>query len=152
MVLPILLRAFPTSSFNEVLPQLPVIAIILLEVLSLTIEEDFVKNFNVSFTLICFGFFLKLLTIAIDAPLLNASFINKFPFLFLPLIAKKISCFLISFELIEALLIFVFKEILFDSLISFRIFNLILVDKFLFLIFILSSISFLSENNLLFFP
>ena len=47
MVLPILLRAFPTSSFNEVLPQLPVIAIILPNVLSLINEEDFDKNCKV---------------------------------------------------------------------------------------------------------
>ena len=80
---------------------------ILLFVLSLNNEEDSVKNLRVFFTLICFVFCLSLLTIAKEAPFLKASFTNKFPSLFFPLIAKKISFFLISFELIEALLIFV---------------------------------------------
>ena len=57
----------------------------------------------VFFTLICLDTFLNLLnllTIAKDAPLLKASFTNKFPFLFLPFIAKNISFFLISLEFI----------------------------------------------------
>ena len=123
VVLLIFLSVFPTNSFKEVFPQLPVIAMILLVLLSLNNEEAFVKNFKVFFTLICLGVFFKLSTIAKDAPLLKASCTNKFPFLFFPLIAKKISFFLISFELIEAFLILVFKEILFDLLISFRIFS-----------------------------
>ena len=94
MYLLIFLRVFPTNSFKEVFPQLPVIAIILLDVFSLNNEEDFVKNLKVSFTLICFGFFLNLLTTAKDAPLLKASFTNKLPSLFFPLIAKNISFFL----------------------------------------------------------
>ena len=51
---------------------------------------------------------------------LNASLINKFPSLFFPLIAKKISFFLISLELIDALLIFNFEEILFELLNSLK--------------------------------
>ena len=109
------------------------IPIILPFVLSLKIEEAFVKNFRVFFTLISLSLLLDLLTTAIDAPLLKASFINRLPSLFFPLIAKNISFFFISFELIEAFLIFVFKEILVKLLISFKIFNLISLDKFLFL-------------------
>ena len=75
-------------------------------------EDIFVKNFKVFFTLICLEGFLNLftlLTIAKDAPLLKASFTNKFPFFFFPWIAKNISFFFIFFEFIEAFLIFVFK-------------------------------------------
>jgi len=99
----IFLRVFPINSFNEVFPQLPVIAIILLKEFSRIIEDVSVKNFKVFPTLICleifFGLF-SLLTIAKDAPLLKASLTNKFPFLFFPFIAKNISFFFISFEFI----------------------------------------------------
>ena len=85
------------NSFNEVFPQLPVIAIILPKLFSLKIEDDFVKNFKVSSTLNCleilFNLFI-LLTIASDAPFLKASLTKRFPFLFLPLIAKKYHFFL----------------------------------------------------------
>jgi len=66
----------PNSSFKEVFPQLPVIAIILPLKFSLTIFEDLVKNSNVLETLICLFFlfrFLILFTIARDAPFLKAS-------------------------------------------------------------------------------
>ena len=69
-----------------------------------------------------------------DAPFLKASLTNKLPSLFLPLIAKKISFFLISLELIDALLIFNFEEILFEPLNSFKIFNLKFFESVLFLI------------------
>ena len=78
----------------------------------LTISEVFVKNFNVSSTLIFLLFFFDLiilLTIAKLAPLEKASFTNLLPSLFFPLIAKNTSFFLISFELIEPFLIFAFK-------------------------------------------
>ena len=87
----------PINSFNEVLPQLPVIPIILLFAHSLKIEEAFVKNFRVFFTLISLKFLLDLLTTAIDAPLLKACFINRLPSLFFPLIAKNISFFFYFF-------------------------------------------------------
>ena len=67
---------FPNNSFREVLPQLPVIAMILPSKFSLTIFEDLVKNSSVSETLICLFFlfeFLILFTIAIEAPFLKAS-------------------------------------------------------------------------------
>ena len=72
---------------------------ILLDVLSLNSDEDSVKNFKVFFTLICFGFLFDLFTIAKEAPLLNASCTNKFPFLFFPLIAKNISFFFYFFRI-----------------------------------------------------
>ena len=93
------------------MPQLPVIPIILHEIFSLNNDDAFVKNFRVSLVLIFFSSFFKLLTTASDAPLLNASFTNKFPSFFLPLIAKKTSFRLTSFELIDALRIFIFEEI-----------------------------------------
>ena len=71
-----------------------------------------VKNFKVFFILICLEIFFNLfilLTTAKDAPLIKASFINKFPFLFLPLIAKNISFFLFFLLFIEAFLILVFS-------------------------------------------
>ena len=144
------LRVLAINSFNEVFPQLPVIAIILLEEFSLKIKDAFVKNFRVSFTLICLEIFSNLsilLTIAKEAPLLNASFINKFPFLFFPLMAKNKSFFFISFEFIEAFLIFVFKEKLFKLFISLRILSFKFFDKFLFFIFIFCKIVFLSEKK-----
>ena len=67
---------FPNNSFREVLPQLPVIAMILPSKFSLTIFEDLVKNSSVSKTLICLFFLfnlLILLTTAIEAPFLKAS-------------------------------------------------------------------------------
>ena len=67
---------FPNNSFREVLPQLPVIAMILPSKFSLTIFEDLVKNSSVSKTLICLFFLFKLLillTTAIEAPFLKAS-------------------------------------------------------------------------------
>ena len=112
VTLQIFLRVLPINSFKEVLPQLPVIAMILLDVFSLIIEEALVKNFREFFTLICLGLLLNLLTTAKDAPLLKASFVNRLLSFFLPLTAKKTSFFFISLELIDALLIFVFKEIL----------------------------------------
>ena len=71
---------FPNNSFREVLPQLPVIAMILPSKFSLTIFEDLVKNSSVSETLICLFFlfeFLILFTIAIEAPFLKASLILR---------------------------------------------------------------------------
>ena len=77
-----------------------------------------------------------------DAPLAKASLTNKLPSLFFPLIAKKISIFLISLELIDAFLIFSFGEILLELLNSFKIFNLILLESVLFLIVIFFNICF----------
>jgi hypothetical protein len=51
---------------------------------SLKIEDASVKNFRVLFTTIFFLDFFWLLTIARDAPLVNASLTNKLPSLFLP--------------------------------------------------------------------
>ena len=103
----------PVNSLSEVFPQLPVIDIILLDRFSLKMEDASVKNFKVSFTTIVFLDFIRLLTIAKDAPLASASLTNKLPSLFLPLIAKKTLFFFISLELIDDLLIFIFGEILF---------------------------------------
>ena len=57
------------------------------------------------------------------------------------------SFFLTSLELIVALLIFVLKDIVFVPLNSFKIFNLIFLDKFLFFALMCFNISFLSEKN-----
>ena len=68
----IFLSELPMSSFKEVFPQLPVIAIILLKEFSLRIAEASVKYFKVFLTLICLDIFFclsNLLTIANDAPL-----------------------------------------------------------------------------------
>jgi len=86
-------------------------AIILPGELSLTIEEHFVKKFKLFLTIICLDFFSNLLilfTTANDEPFLKASFKNKFPSFFFPFIAKKISFFFISLELIDAFRIFFF--------------------------------------------
>ena len=85
-------------------------------------------------TLKQFFFFFNLSVITRDALFLNASLINKFPSLFFPLIAKKISFLLISFELIDALPISNFEEILFELFNSFKIFNLKLLEIVLFFI------------------
>ena len=72
-----LLRVPPISSFKDVFPQLPVIAIILPNEFSLTILEVFVKKFRVLLTLICLDFFSDLLilfTIANDDFFLKAYF------------------------------------------------------------------------------
>ena len=66
-------RLLLKSSLREVLPQLPVIDIILLNEFSLIIAEDLVKKFKVFSTLICLGFLFKLFTIAKDARFLKAS-------------------------------------------------------------------------------
>ena len=69
-------KDLPANSFSEVLPQLPVIDIILLDRLSLKIEDASVKNFKVFFTTIFFLDFFWLLTTANDAPLVSASLVN----------------------------------------------------------------------------
>ena len=64
------------NSFNEVFPQLPVIATIFPLKFCLTLFDDLVKNFSVFGTLTCLFFlteFLILFTNATDAPLLKAS-------------------------------------------------------------------------------
>ena len=129
VVLQILFKDFPINSLSEVFPLLPVIAIILLSLFSLKIEDASVKNFKVSLVLICFLSFLNLSVTASEAPFLKASLINKFPSLFFPLIAKKISFLLISLELIEAFLNFNFVESLLELLNSFKIFNLRLLES-----------------------
>ena len=53
----ILFNDFPVNSFKEVFPQLPVMAIILLDKFSLKIEDAFVKKFKLSFTIIFFLIF-----------------------------------------------------------------------------------------------
>ncbi len=114
LTFPNLLKVFVKSSFREVFPQLPVIAIILDKEFCLIISEVFVRKASVFSTFICLFLFLDLsilFTTAKDAPLLKASPINLFPSLFFPLIAKKISFFFISFELIDAFLIFPLKDI-----------------------------------------
>ena len=96
---------FPNNSFKVVFPQLPVIAIIFVFKFCLYIFELFVKNSKVSLTLTWYFLLLFLLiifTIAIDAFFLKASLINLLPSFFLPLIAKKISFLVISWELILA--------------------------------------------------
>ena len=103
-------------------------------------EDAFVKNFKVSFTTIFFLDFFCLLTIARDAPLAKASLTNKLPSLFSPLIAKKILFFLISLELIDALLIFNFEEILFEFANYIKIFSLRFLESVLFLIVIFFNI------------
>jgi len=151
----IFFSVLPINSFNEVFPQLPVIAMILLSEFSLTTEDVSVKNFKLSFTLICLEKFFNLsmvLTTAKEAPLLNASFTNKFPFLFFPLIAKNMSFFFISFEFIDAFLIFVFREKFIGSLTSLKILSFEFPYKFLFFIFIYFKIVFLSEKKFLLSP
>ena len=82
------------------------------------------------------------MTTAIDAFFLKASLINLLPSFFFPLIAKKMSSFFISLELILAL----FKEILLGIFLfllsSFKIFIFKLFDKDKFLTLIVLKIYF----------
>ena len=76
-VLENLFKVLLISSFKDVFPQLPVIAIIFPNEFFLTIAEVFVKKFKLLATLICFELFIDLLilfTIANEAPFLKASF------------------------------------------------------------------------------
>ena len=116
------------------MPQLPVIAIIFDNELSLIFSEIFVKDFKLSLTNNCldkFADLLILLTTAKDAPLLKDSFIKVFPSFFFPLKAKKMSFFLISLGFIDALLIFKFRAI-FLLTSSIKMFVFQFLDKFLF--------------------
>ena len=97
-------------------------------------------------------FLLILFTTAIDALFLNACFTNLFPSFFFPLIAKKISFFFTSLELILA----EFKGnsegnfLLPDN--SFKILNFKLLDKLLFFMFIDFKITCLSEKKIFLLP
>ena len=104
-------------------------------------------------TFICLvkgNFLFILFTIDNEDPFLKASFKKLLASTFLPLIAKKISLILISFEFIHALLNFMFFFILI-LVFSCIIFNLLSLNKNLLIIKIDSKISFLSEKNF-FFP
>ena len=137
------------------MPQLPVIAIIFVSILFLKVFEISVKNFKVFFTLICrllFNLFWILFTTANDAFLLNACETYLLPSFFFPLIAKKISFLVTSWELILA----VFKNVEGDNLLilaaSLTTFNFKLFYKFLFLFLIAFWINFLSEKKIFLFP
>jgi len=109
----------------------------------------------VSFLLIwreIFIFFSILLTTAIDAFFLKASLINLLPSFIFPLIAKKISFFFISFELILAFSKEIWLDIFFSALSSLSILTFKLFDNSKFLIFIASRIFFLSEKKTFFKP
>jgi len=93
-----------------------------------------------------------LLTTAIDAFFLKASLTNLLPSFFTPLIAKKISSFFISLELILAFLKKNFLDIFLSPLSSLIILTFKLFVKSKFLIFIASRIIFLSEKKIFFVP
>ena len=153
--MPKLFRVIFNSSFKEVFPQLPVIAITLEEEFVLIILDILVNKSKEFFTFICllkFFLLLILFTIAKDAPLFKASFTNLLPSLFFPFIAKKRSFFLISFELIDPFLIFVFIDIFLFFKISFKIFNFKSFFKNLFFFRVYLSIHSLSEKYFLYFP
>ena len=105
-----MLKLCPINSFSEVLPELPVIAIVFILDVFLTIAEHLVSKFNEFFTLILFLFIFPnfLSIIAIFAPLFNASSANLLPSIFFPLIPKNIVSFFTSFEFIDTELIFFF--------------------------------------------
>ena len=84
------------------------------------------------------------MTIAIDAFFLKASLINLLPSFFFPLIAKKMSFFFISLELILALFKKILPDIFLFLLSSFRIFIFKLFDKDKFLCLIELRMIFLS--------
>ena len=93
-------------------------------VTSLNFEATSVRVFNGLFTLIFFVFlFLFEFTIQKAAPFLIASSANLLPSFDLPLRPKKISFFLISFELIKIFFEFIFLFIFFKPQFSFNIFN-----------------------------
>ena len=105
MVLDTCFKIEPIISFRVVFPQLPVIAIIFAFEFCRKILEQLVKKLSGFLTLNCFdngSFLLILLTIDKEDFFLIASDTNLFPSIFSPLIAKKISSFLIVFELIDA--------------------------------------------------
>ena len=84
------------KSFKEVLPALPVIAIILARLYFLFNFAKLFKNIVVSLTLVIFLLFFLSEETTHLAPLLKASLINLFPSLFFPLIAKnKLSFFML---------------------------------------------------------
>ena len=108
-----MLSVLARSSFNEVFPQLPVIAITFAFEAILILVEILVKDFKLSLTNNCFDLLANrsiLFTTANEAPFLNDSLTKRFPSFFFPLIAKKISFFFISFELIDAFRNFNFRE------------------------------------------
>ena len=145
----------PNNSFNVVFPQLPVIAIIFVFIFSLYSSELLVNNLRESLLLIwreIFNFFSILLTTTTDAFFLKASLIYLLPSFFFPLIAKKISFFFISFELILAFCKEIWLDIFFSALSSLSILTFKLFDNFKFLIFIASSIIFLSEKKIFLTP
>ena len=87
-----------------------------------------------------------------DAFLLKASLINLFPSFFFPLIAKKISPFFISLELICAFFKVILEDNFFSSDSSLRILNFKSFDKDKFFILIAFKITFLSEKIIFFTP
>ena len=89
---------------------------------------------------------LNLFTITTDAFFLNDCPTNLLPSFFFPLIAKKMSPFLTSLELIVALPSEIFDYNLLNPDSSLIKFNLILFDKLKFLILMDSKIIFLSEK------
>ena len=96
-----LFKQKPVSSFTDVFPAEPVIAIVLK-------FNDFLKTLFISFSK-CSGFLLNIIFEFFDflfetakvAPFLIASQAKLFPSTFFPLTPKKIEFFLISFELNE---------------------------------------------------
>ena len=91
---------------------------------------------------------VSLSTIEIEAPFLMASLANLLPSNFFPFIPKKILFFLVSFELILALLILI-SLLNFFFIFSSIIFVFQLLFKFLFFFLIDFNIQFLSEKNFL---
>ena len=138
LTLDIFFKELPNNSFNVVFPQLPVIAIILVFIFFLKIIELLVKNFKESLTLtwrVVLFFLLILLTMVNEAFFFYACSINLLPSFFLPLIAKKISFFLISLELILACLKLSLEDILLFPDNSLSILNFKLFDKTKFFFF-----------------
>ena len=122
-------------------------------IIFLKVFEISVKNFKVSLTLIwrlLFNLFWILFTTARDAFLLNDCETYLLPSFFFPLIAKKISFLVTSWELILA----VFKDMEGDNFLfliaSLMTFNFKLSDKVLFLFLIAFKITFLSNELILF--
>ena len=126
VVLDTLFKVLPNNSFREVFPQLPVMAIIFVEIFFLKIFAVSVSKPRGFIELACFfagSFFWILLTTVTDAFFLIACLTNLFPSFFFRLNEKKISFFLILWDSMLALLITDLDYRLFLSNLLLRIFN-----------------------------